>query len=74
MRLHEFTDARQLYAVPTGMAAIIEEVKQVWRGHGIDANAPLFSQIIDEPAVEKSELIHTSANKFGRLATSGSGD
>jgi hypothetical protein len=51
MRLYEFTDVSSYTLSADEMAAIIEEVKQVWRGNGIGANAPLFPRIMDQPVV-----------------------
>jgi hypothetical protein len=61
MRLNEFTDASSYTLSADEMASIIKQVTRVWRGHGIEADAPMILQIIDEPEDKKGEVIDASA-------------
>ena len=57
MRLNEFTHASSYTLSADEMASIIEQVKRVWPGHGIEADAPMALRVMNEPAGKKSELI-----------------
>lgn len=61
MRLSEFADVKRYKLSTDDMAAVVKQIKRIWRNYGVDADAPLILRIIDEPEDKKSTLINVSA-------------
>jgi hypothetical protein len=64
VRLNEFADPKTYAPSADDMAAIIKQVKRIWRDNGIEADAPMILSIMHEPENKKDELIASMCRKI----------